>query len=164
MHISENGIELITSFEGYRGKAYKCSAGRNTIGWGTTVYPNGKAVKMGDICTKAQATAYLQNDLIKFEKVVTGKCSGCILNQNQFDALVSFAYNTGTVGNTMIACLKKKDYKGCAKSMLTWNKATVNGKKIVLSGLTRRRNAEAELFLKEDKKDQPKKSSSNRRK
>ncbi|WP_167957976.1 lysozyme [Anaerosporobacter faecicola] len=147
MKTSNKGIKLITSFEGYRNKAYKCPAGVWTIGYGTTVYPSGKKVKSGDTCTKKQAIAYLKHDLEKFEKIVAKKVNVKKLNQNQFDALVSFAYNTGTVGVTMCACIKVKNYKGCAKSMLSWNKTTVNGKKVVLAGLTRRRKAESDLFL-----------------
>ena len=70
MKISKKGIELIKSFEGTKLKAYKCSAGIPTIGIGTTRYPNGNQVKIGDTCTLEQAETYLKHDLERFEESV----------------------------------------------------------------------------------------------
>lgn len=140
MKTSSKGINLITSFEGYRSKAYQCSAGVWTIGYGATRYPNGKAVKSGDTCTKAQAKTYLANDLVKFETVV-GKALKVQVTQNMFDAMVSHAYNCGN-SNAIAYYLNKDDITNALKYCLKPNTA----KGIVLAGLTRRRKAEQDLF------------------
>lgn len=140
MKTSSKGISLITSFEGYRSKAYQCSAGVWTIGYGTTRYPNGKAVKSGDTCTKAQAKTYFANDLVKFETVV-GKALKVQVTQNMFDAMVSHAYNCGN-SNAIAYYLNKDDITNALKYCLKPNTA----KGIVLAGLTRRRKAEQDLF------------------
>ncbi len=77
--ISNKGIDLIKSFEGYYANAYLCPANVPTIGWGTIRYPNGQKVKMGDKCTIEQATTYLINDLKGFESSVDAMCVDCHL-------------------------------------------------------------------------------------
>lgn len=148
--ISQNGINLIKSFEGLRLKAYDDGVGVITIGYGTTRYPNGHKVQLGDTCTEKEAEQYLANDLAKFEKAVN-EAIKVPVNQNQYDALVSFTYNVGIgafTKSTALRLLNAGDYTGCAKALLSWNKGTVNGKLVELKGLTRRRNAEKDLFLK----------------
>ncbi|MDV4308884.1 glycoside hydrolase family protein [Acinetobacter baumannii] len=143
---SDDGIDLITSFEGTRFNAYDDGVGVWTIGTGTTVYPNGVKVKQGDTCTPEQAKAYFKHDLAKFEKTVNESVT-VPLNQNQFDALVSLTYNIGSgafKNSTLLKKLNKGDYKGAADQFLVWNKA--GGK--VMKGLVRRREAERALFLK----------------
>ena len=94
-NISPKGLELIKYFEGLSLKPYLCSAGVPTIGYGTTRYPNGVKVKMSDQhINKAQAEEYLRHDVRQFELAVDALCVDTI-NQNQFDALSSFAYNLG---------------------------------------------------------------------
>ena len=146
MTTSNVGIDLISSFESTRLKAYDDGVGVWTIGTGTTVYPNGVKVKKGDTCTLEQAKTYFKHDLVKFEKTVNGSVT-VPLNQNQFDALVSLTYNIGSgafKSSTLLKLLNKGDYQGAADQFLAWKKA--GGK--VLPGLVRRREAERTLFLK----------------
>ena len=138
MQISKKGINLIKSFEGCRLASYKCPAGVWTIGYGHT-----SGVKEGQIITQEQADNYLKSDLEKYEKYV--EATGLQLNQNQFDALVSFSYNCGN-GN-LKTLIKNRSLEQIAEALLLYNKA--GGK--VLAGLTRRREAERDLFLSGDK-------------
>lgn len=146
MTTSQAGINLITSFEDLELKAYLCPAGVWTIGFGTTVYPDGTKVKKGDKCTAEQAKAYFAYDLKRFETAVNSGLT-ILVNQNQFDALVSLTYNIGETAfkkSTLLAKLNKGDLKGAAEQFSVWNK----GGGQVLKGLVRRRTAESELFLK----------------
>lgn len=141
------GIDLIKSFEGFFPKPYNCPAGVPTIGYGTTRYPSGVKVSMKDkAITQAQALDYLRYDLKRFELAVDALIRDDI-NQNQFDALVSFTYNLGE-GNLKASTLAKKvntnpKDASIAKEFEKWVNA--NGKK--LAGLVRRREAEAELYF-----------------
>lgn len=146
MKTSNSGINLIKSFEGKRLKAYDDGVGVWTIGFGTIKYPNGVRVEKGDTCSEEQAESYLKNDLVKFENAIN-RLVKVPLTQNQFDALASFTYNLGETNlssSTLLRKLNTKDYKGAADQFERWNKA--GGK--VMNGLTRRRKAEKELFLK----------------
>lgn len=141
MKTSNNGINLIKRYEGCCLKSYKCPAGKWTIGYGHT-----KNVKKDMVITKQQAIEYLKADLETFEKAVD-KYVQVPINQNQFDALVSFSFNCGTgalKNSTLLKKLNSKDYEGAASEFTRWNKS--NGK--VLTGLTARRSAEKELFSK----------------
>lgn len=138
--IGQAGRSLIKQYEGCRLAAYKCSAGVWTIGYGHTA-----GVHSGMTITQAQADAYLQQDVAKFEGYVNNPAYVPItanLNQNQFDALVSFAFNLGA-GNLRKLC-KGRTAAQIARAMPSYNKAA--GK--VLAGLTRRRKAEQALFNK----------------
>lgn len=147
MNIGSKGIDLVTEFEGLYLKAYKCPAGVWTIGYGHTGKVGGKQICSGMVITKEKAISLLKNDMANSESYVK-KYVKVPLNQNQFDALVSFQFNTGALGNsTLLKKLNKKDYSGAADQFLVWNKAHVNGKLTVLNGLTRRRQAERKLFL-----------------
>lgn len=140
---SASGIDLICSFEGLRLNAYDDGVGVWTIGYGTTII-NGVKVKKGDTCTEAQAKQYMASDLKKFEAAVNKV--QVPLNQNQFDALVSLAYNIGTsafASSTLLKKLNSGDYKGAAAQFDVWNKA--GGK--VMKGLVNRRAKEKALFL-----------------
>ena len=146
MKTSQSGISLIKGFEGKRLNAYYDGVGVWTIGFGTIKYPNGVRVKKGDTCTEAQAESYLKNDLVKFENAIN-RLVKVPLNQNQFDAISSFTYNLGETNlssSTLLKKLNAKDYAGTADQFPRWNKA--GGK--VMNGLTRRREAERNLFLK----------------
>ena len=141
MKISSKGLELIKKFEGCRLTAYKCPAGVWTIGYGHTGKVDGKAICSGMKITASKATSLLSLDLATFEKAVTN-CKYLTFkpNQNQFDALVSFAYNCGTGSlNTLV---KNRSAAVVSEKLLLYNKA--NGK--VLAGLVNRRKAEKELF------------------
>ena len=142
------GIEMIKTFEGFRGTPYKCSAGVPTIGYGATFYPGGKKVTMTDAAiTEEQAVELLANMLVSFEKYVDSYCIDTI-TQNQFDALVSFAYNLGPANLKASTLLKKVNANPNDESIklefMKWVKA--GGK--TLKGLVRRREAEADLYFK----------------
>lgn len=146
MHVSPSGIDLICNFEGKRLMAYDDGVGIWTIGFGTTIYPNGIKVKRGDTCTEAQAKAYMAYDLKKFELAVNNAVT-VPLNQNQFDALVSLAYNIGTnafKNSTLVKMLNAGDIRGAANQFDVWIKA--GGKR--MQGLVNRRAKEKALFLK----------------
>ena len=137
MKTSQRGIDLIKQFEGCRLTAYKPVPTEKywTIGYGHY----GADVRIGMKISQMEAEAMLKVDLIRFETAVTS--TGLTLNQNQFDALVSFAYNCGA-GNLKKLC-EGRTLSQIADKMLAYNKG--GGK--VLAGLTRRRNAERALFL-----------------
>ena len=144
--VSTAGINLICSFEGLRLNAYDDGVGVWTIGYGTTIYPNGIKVKRGDTCTTEQAKAYMAHDLKKFESAVNSAVTVSI-NQNQFDALVSLAYNIGTSGfknSTLVKKLNAGDIRGASAQFNVWNKG--GGK--VMQGLVNRRDVERKLFEK----------------
>ena len=130
------GIKLITSFEGCRLTAYKCPAGVWTIGYGHT-----RGVQQGQTITKAQAARLLAEDLERYEDNVNKYQDKYKWSQNEFDALVSFAYNVGSIDKLTAGGTRSR--QEIADKMLLYNKA--NGK--VLAGLTRRRQAERELFV-----------------
>lgn len=134
MQISQKGIDLIKRFEGCRLEAYKCPAGIWTIGYGHT-----KDVKPGQKITEIQAEEFLKQDLKTFETQVNNNVF-ISLNQNQFDALVSFTYNCG-LGN-LKTLTKNRNADKIANALLLYNKA--GGK--TLEGLKRRREAEKNLF------------------
>ncbi|MDR6628390.1 lysozyme [Acinetobacter lwoffii] len=146
MHVSPNGVDLICNFEGLRLSAYDDGVGVWTIGFGTTKYPNGIRVKKGDTCTLDQAKAYMQNDLKAFEQTANTAVK-VPLNQNQFDALVSLAYNIGSTAfknSTLVKRLNEGNYKAAANQFNVWVNA--GGKR--MQGLVNRRAAERTLFLK----------------
>lgn len=143
--IGQRGLDLVKHFEGLFLTAYKCPADVWTIGYGHTglthkdgtVYPGRKV-------TTKEAEALLQHDLTEFAKGVS-EVVKVELNQDQFDAVVSFAFNVG-LGNlkssTLLRKLNAGDYAGAAGQFPQWNKAAGR----VLSGLTRRRASERNLF------------------
>lgn len=135
MKTSQTGINLIKEFEGCVLKAYRDPIGVWTIGYGHTV-----GVKEGQKLTQAQAEEFLKSDLKIYENGVIS--TGLKLNQNQFDALVSFAYNCGV--GSLKTLVKDRSLTQIAEAILLYNKAGGN----VLAGLVRRRNAEKALFLK----------------
>lgn len=136
MKISKNGINLIKQFEGLRVKAYKCipTEEKYTIGYGHY------GVEANTTITKEEAEAILLQDLEKFEKRVMKYDPVYHFNQNQFDALVSFAYNVGSIDKLTAGGLRS--IPAISTKMLEYNKS--DGK--VLAGLTKRRKAEQELF------------------
>ncbi len=142
MKISKNGIELIKKFEGCSLTAYKCPAGVWTIGYGHT-----GGIGENDKITQSQADEYLVADLAKYEKCVA-KYTKYRWNQNEFDALVSFAYNIGSIDNLTAKGTRTKSE--IAEKILLYNKAA--GK--VLAGLVKRRRAERELFISCDGKEE----------
>ena len=152
MNVSQRGIDLIKRYEGFISHAYLCPAGVISIGWGHT----GSDVKQGMVITEGEAEILLKKDLNKFASKITFSLEQdkIKVNQNQFDALCSFAFNLGysaLVFSTLWKKLKAGDYKGASDEFLKWVYITknVNGEKIKirLKGLETRRNAERDLFL-----------------
>lgn len=140
METSQNGIDLIKRFEGLQTEAYRCPAGILTIGYGHT-----HGVKMGDKCSPSQAEAWLRQDCLVAEMTIRMHVKKT-LNQNQFDALVSFIFNLGAgdfIGSTLLIKLNDGDYAGAASEFGRW--VNVCGRKF--SGLVKRRAAEKALFL-----------------
>lgn len=144
MKISQNGINLILSFEGFSSKPYLDSAGIPTIGYGNTYYPGGKKVTMKDpAISKEKGTELFASVLPAYEKIVSNKIKTA-LTQNQFDALVSHTYNTGG-SDTLFSLINKKANPEAIRDWFTSRYITAGG--IVLNGLIRRRKAEADLFF-----------------
>lgn len=140
MQISQAGLDLIKKFEGFEPEAYLCPAGIWTIGYGHT-----GDVAEGQTITEEEAEELLRHDVAFAEDAVTDYVEGD-LTQGQFDALVCFVFNIGAGAfrdSTLLRLLNQGDSEGAAEQFLRWNKA--GGK--VLAGLTRRREAERELFL-----------------
>ena len=106
MKTSEKGLALIKEFEGFQSKPYKCPAGVPTIGYGSTFYLNGSKVKLTDrAISEKEATDLLVKSLVKYEHTVNVTVK-VPLEQNEFDALVSFVYNLGA-GNFVSSTLLK---------------------------------------------------------
>lgn len=147
MNISNNGLALISEFEGCRLEAYRCPAGVWTIGIGHTGTVDGKKISAGMTITKEKAQKLLDDSLENRYEPAVRKLGP--MNQNQYDALVSFCYNLGPgiFKGSLLTAIQRGDWDDVARQMKLYNKATVNGEKVVLKGLTRRRNAEAELLL-----------------
>lgn len=155
MAVSNTGIELIKKFEGLArlGKdkmvrAYRCPAGKWTVGYGHT-----KGVRSGSIYTPEECEEILRKDLIEYGEIVN-RLVKVDLTQNQFDAIVSFVFNLGEANfasSTLLKKLNAGDYNAVPEQLLRWNKAKVNGKMQTLEGLTRRRTAEAALWAMDTK-------------
>ena len=143
MNTSPKGIALIKEFEGLRLKAYQCPGGVWTIGYGHTA-----GVKPGMLISKVQAEEYLKADLIAFERYLNGL--GLALNQNQFDALVSFIYNVGTGNFSNSTLLRKVRANPQENSIMDEFLRWVYSKGRVLPGLQRRRLAEMKLYFSND--------------
>lgn len=146
MKASQKCVDLIKQFEGYKDKAYLCPAGVATIGYGSTMWNDGRKVQMGDKITKEGAELLLHWELNN--KAIA--LYGLNVNQNQADAILSFVFNLG-IGAFQKSTLIKKirlnpNDPTIRDEFMKWNKARVGGKLIELKGLTRRRTAEANLY------------------
>jgi lysozyme len=147
MKLNNSGYLLITEFEGFSAKPYLCSAKVPTIGFGNTYYTNGTKVTLLDKpITRVQAFEMFKHIADKFASKVS-KLVTSPLNQNQFNALVSLAYNIGIAAFTNSTLLKKVNINHNDKSIelefLKWNK--VNKKEV--AGLTRRRLYESKVYF-----------------
>jgi lysozyme len=146
MKINRATVDLVKEFEGFSAKAYKCPAGIWTIGYGTTANAGvGITPKEGMTISKSDAEAYLQAGLEKFADQIEPSITAPV-NENEFGAFVSLAYNIGPGAFRKSSALRhfnEGDKAKAASGLLLWNKA--GGK--VLKGLTRRREAERKLFL-----------------
>lgn len=146
MKIGVDGKNLIKKFEGISLKAYRCPAGKWTIGYGHTGSVDNKSIGAGMFITIQKADSLFNNDVKNFEKAVNSLVK-VPLSQNQFDALVSFCYNIGITNfqeSTLLRLLNEKKYTEAGEQFKRW--IYVNKKES--KGLINRRNEELKLFLK----------------
>lgn len=163
MKTNDAGIAIIKRWEGFRAKPYICPAGIPTIGYGTTIYPNGRKVTLQDkAITESIALTYLRDYIErKLETQITAALQ-VTLSDNRFSALVSFAYNVGmgrretsrhpAIPGLLTSTLLKvinaaPGAPGIRDEFMKWTKATVKGKKVDLPGLVSRRRDEADLYF-----------------
>lgn len=142
--ISERGLRLIKHFEDFRPHWYFCPSGKPTIGYGHVKRPDDD---FDAPISEGYASALLRQDMAHFEEVV--KQVDFPLNQSQFDALVSLAYNIGEAhfkSSTLLQRLNEGNASAAAKHFMDWVYATVNGKKKILNGLLSRRYEEKAIF------------------
>ena len=140
-NINAEGLALIKQWEGLRLNAYKCSAGKWTVGYGHT-----RTARQGKVITEEEAESLLQEDLRVFEASVNDAVT-VPLTDNQFAALVSWAFNVGVSAmrnSTLIRKLNAGDYDAVPRELIRWNK--VKGKPV--HGLSNRRAAEAGLWAR----------------
>ena len=153
METSQRGIDLIKRYEGVILHSYLCPANKLTIGWGHT----GSDVTKGMVITEKEAENLLKKDLRKFESKLNYAIEhdNVTLNQNQFDACISFIFNAGFsafIFSTLYKKLKKGDYAGASEEFMKWiyitETDTETGErfKIKLKSLKTRRKSEQELF------------------
>jgi lysozyme len=147
MKVNAEGYALLKKFEGCVLKAYKCPAGVWTIGFGNTFYEDGTKVKEGDVITQQRADELAKYIVEQFATSIRAMIKQP-LNENQFSACVSLAYNIGTGGFKKSSVLRKLNVNPTdptiADSFRLWNK----GGGVVLKGLVRRREAEIQLYFK----------------
>lgn len=154
MQMSENGLELLKQWEGFKLAVYKDSAGLPTIGVGHlitkselaagTIVIGGVAVQYAGGLTDQQALDLLSQDVTPAEQAVNTRVT-VELNQNQFDALVSFTFNVGVgafTGSTLLKVLNQSQYDQVPAQLLRWTRA--GGK--VVQGLVNRRQNEINLW------------------
>ena len=144
---SQRCIDIIKQFEGFRAKPYLCPAGVPTIGYGSTRYANNQPVKLTDApISEEQASNIMKATLEKEYAPAVNRYVQVVINQNQYDALVDFAYNLGINAlktSTLLKKVNKGDMAGAANEFDKW--VFSDGKK--LDGLVKRRAKEKELFL-----------------
>lgn len=147
MKVSDECLNLIKECEGFRAEPYLCPANVPTIGYGSTRYADGRAVTLSDApISETEAVELMKATLTEYETAVTRYVTAP-LNQNQFDALVDFAYNLGPQNlktSTLLKLLNEQQYTEAANEFDRWVHS--GGKK--LPGLIKRRALEKELFLK----------------
>ncbi len=147
MHLSQNGLALIKKFEGFRANPYLCSAGIPTIGYGSTYYENGVRVKLSDSpISEEWAEELLKKNVVHYDVAVNSLTRDDI-TQNQYDALVSFAYNVGVTNFKNSTLLKRVNANpkdpNITNQFMKWIRA--GGR--VVKGLILRRREEAQLYF-----------------
>ena len=139
-------LEIIKKHEGLRLKAYICPAGVPTIGYGSTRYPDGRKIQMGDVITENEAEQMLINDVRKFEAEILASVT-TLLNDNQLSALISFVYNVGAFAFRKSTLRKKinanRDDLTIKDEFMKW----VRGGGKILPGLVKRRAEESKLYF-----------------
>jgi lysozyme len=146
--INDAGLALIKQCEGCQLDAYQDIAGIWTIGYGHI-----KGVMPGMRLTPEEAEQTLQDDLPGTQAAVEDATRNAATSDNQFSAMVSFAFNVGTANFRQSTVLKEHlagNYEKAADALLMWNKARVNGALTPVAGLANRRNAERTLYLADD--------------
>lgn len=147
MRVNEAGLALIRTYEGFRGEAYRCPAGVWTIGYGHTSMAGPPDVKPKMRMTKKQAEEVMASDVAVFASDIA-RYIKADLNDNQFAALVSFAYNVGVGAfrsSSVLASVNREDFDSIPRRLNMWVKA--GGR--VLPGLVKRRASEGMLFMKD---------------
>src|SRR5690606_3402551 len=149
----QEGLDLIKEFEGVEPCVYKDVAGLDTVGAGHLITPEEKASgRFSNGClSDEEINDLLIEDLDRIQRSVRG-CVTQPVTQAQYDAMISMAYNIGPTAfcnSTMVKKLNEGSYEEVPNQMLRWNKARVGGTLQEVSGLTRRRVAEARLFAKQ---------------
>lgn len=146
--VSPEAVNLIKEFEGFESQAYIDTDGTPVIGYGLSRI-NGKPVQMGDRITAQEANSALNAQLQEIQTVLD-KAIAVELSDRQLSAIASLSFNVGvhSIGDsTLVRKLNAGDYNGAANEFLRWDKADVRGRLVQMPGLTRRRQAEKELFL-----------------
>lgn len=145
--LSESGLKLLKQLEGLRLRAYQCSAGKWTIGYGCTIMPSGFSVQKGDVLASERAAdVLLEKTLVNFERVVNSVVT-VHLNQNQYDAIICLCYNIGLCAfrrSTLLRLLNAGKKEEARLEFYKWK--YVKGK--VSESLRKRRIKEADLFVK----------------
>lgn len=143
--ISPHGLEKLKQWEGLKTKAYKDAGGVWTIGYGHTAMAGSPQPYQGQVITAAEAENILLKDLVQYEAAIENNVN-VKLNDNQFAALVSFAFNVGIgafKNSTLLKKLNQGDFNAVPTELMKWTKA--GGKK--LQGLVNRRRAEGYLWM-----------------
>jgi len=144
-------FNFIKNKEGLQLTAYKDSAGIWTIGYGAIIYGDHTPVKKEDKITNQKADQLIETEISSKSAKVNAALGNTPINQNQFNALVSFAYNAGTAALLSSTLLKRVKANPAdpkiRDAFMMWNKAHVNAKLVAVKGLTRRRAEEAELYF-----------------
>ncbi len=141
-------LKIIQEFEGFREQAYIDTDGTPVIGYGLSKV-DGRKIQLGDRISVTKADAALRKQVLHLQEQIKSMVK-VKLNSNQLSALISFAFNVGIHGvkrSTLLKKLNAGDYVGAANEFPRWNKAHVRGQLVPLAGLTRRREAEKQLFL-----------------
>ena len=150
MKISDNGLKLLKQFEGFRSTMYFDSANLPTIGFGTLIDAKEELYLLKAEITEEEGEELLKKDLAPVELFVS-KVVRPVISPNEFDALCCFAYNVGRGALASSTLLKKVNLNPMDPSIraefLKWNKARVDGKLVVVNGLSKRRKAEANLYF-----------------
>ena len=147
---SKECMDLIRKYEGCKLTAYLCSAGKWTVGWGTTYHPEKKRpVQEGDTVTQKQANEWLQRFVDKLAMEVVGLTKG-VGTQGQLDALLSFTYNFGSTKLATSSLLKfhrAGNINLASEEFKKWNKVMKNGVLVPEAGLIARREAERKMYV-----------------
>ena len=146
---SQKAIDLIKKFEGFKTNSYLCPAGVPTIGYGSTVWTDGRRVRLGQVISLQDAEKLVAYHLANVIHFIPDN-----VTQNQFDALTSFLYNVGVANFRKSTLLKKvkenPDDVSIKDEFMKWTLARKNGQLVQLPGLVKRRKYEADLYYEKD--------------